>query len=152
MSAAFFQDYIRNNHCFGCAPGNPHGFRIKSAWQAPGESVCRFTPREFHCSASPDIVHGGVIASLIDCHCVCTAIADAYRRDGRNIGEGTEIMYVTAALNVSYKKPTPLGPTLTLTAVIEETTPKKTVLRCTVHIDDAVYVEADVTAVRVTRE
>ena len=29
-----------------------------------------------------DIVNGGIIASVIDCHGVCTAIADAYKQGG----------------------------------------------------------------------
>lgn len=149
MKEKFFQDYIRHNNCFGCAPGNPHGFRIKSRWRTEGESVCQFTPRPYHCARSSEVLNGGVIATIIDCHCICTAIADAYARAGKNVGEGDDISYVTASLNIDYIKPIPVEQTMTFIADIQEITPRKTRLRCTVQIADTDYVNATVTAVRI---
>src|SRR5512146_756915 len=59
-------------------------------------------------------------ASLIDCHSLNLAIARAYRDEQRPIGSTPRIGYVTANLNVSYIKPTPLGETLELRARIDK--------------------------------
>eukprot|EP01079_Euglenida_sp_SAG-EU17-18_P002604 gene2604-3306_t len=39
------------------------------------------------------MVYGGCIASVVDCHCICTAVAHAYDAEGRAIGEGEAIWY-----------------------------------------------------------
>ncbi len=130
---AAFQDCFPDIHCFGCGPHNENGLRIKSRWSGPNESICRFTPAPHHSAGSKHYLNGGIIATLIDCHCVCTAMAEAYRRAGRSVGEGAAIYYVTGALNVSYLAPTPIAGVLTVVATIEETTEKKTVLSCVVR-------------------
>ena len=73
--------------------------------------MCRFTPRPYHAAMPPDIVNGGIIAAVIDCHSVCAAIADAYIRAGRYAGDGESplLWYATASLHVNYLKPTPLS-------------------------------------------
>ena len=59
----------------------------------------------------PDVMNGGTIAAVIDCHGVCTSIAEAYKTEGRDIGDGKKIWYATASLTVNYRKPTPIdGP------------------------------------------
>lgn len=151
MNEQFFQDYIRNNNCFGCAPGNPHGFRIKSSWRSADEAVCKFTPHSYHCARSVGVVNGGVIATIVDCHCICTAIADAYAREDKKIGEGNEISYVTAAMNIDFVKPIPMGSTLLFVAKVQEVTPKRTSLLCTVEVADVLYAKATITAVRISR-
>ena len=83
MSAAF-QDLIPDNFCFGCGADNPDGLQIKSYWEGEG-SICRYTPRPYHAAGPRHLLNGGIIAMLIDCHTICTAVADAYRREGREI-------------------------------------------------------------------
>ncbi len=76
----------------------------------------------------PDVVNGGILASVIDCHSVCTAIADAYRREGREVGEGPKIWYATGSLQVNYRKPTPVAGPFTVRSKIVEASGKKTSL------------------------
>ncbi len=76
------QDAIPHNHCWGCGTLNPRGLRIKSYAEGDG-TVCRFQPSPEHMAGPTHVVNGGIIAAVIDCHCVCTAIADAYRAAGR---------------------------------------------------------------------
>jgi len=121
-------------HCWGCGTANEHGLRLKSRWaeDADDEAVCVWQPQPYHVAA-PGIVSGGILATLIDCHSAATAVADAYRRAGRAIGEGEPQAYVTAKLEVSYLKPTPNAGPLTLRARVTDVTPKKTTVTCSVY-------------------
>jgi acyl-coenzyme A thioesterase PaaI-like protein len=142
------QDLIPGNHCFGCGPDNPAGMQIKSYWD--GElSVCEYMPRPEQCAGPTQYVYGGTIASLIDCHSVCTAIANYYGVDGRAIGEGPQIWCVTGRITVSYMKPTQIDKPVELRASISECGEKKTILTCTVHSDGKLVAEGEVIAIRV---
>lgn len=151
MQRVAFQDEIPNNHCYGCGPANPDGLQIKSYWDGD-ESVCEFVPQPHHSAGPNQYLNGGIIATLIDCHCVCTAIANTYRSEGRAIGEPPEIWYVTGAMNVSYVKPTPIDRPVLLRARIVEERPKKTVLNCSLSSDGTECARGEVVAVRVASE
>ena len=77
----------------------------------------------------PDVMNGGIIAAVIDCHSVCTAIADGYRRAGREIGEGEPLWYATGSLRVSYRKPTPVAGPITVRTRITRVDGKKTLMK-----------------------
>ena len=106
----YVQDGLFGNSCFGCGAWSEHGLNVKSRWVGD-VSICEFTPRPYHAAMPHDIVNGGIIAAVIDCHSVCTAIADAYRRAGRYAGDGRRplLWYATASLNISYRQPTSLA-------------------------------------------
>lgn len=142
------QDRIADNHCYGCGTENPDGMQIKSHWQGD-ESVCVYTPRPNQCAGPVDYLYGGTIASLIDCHCVGTAMGNYYRREGREVGEGEQIWCVTGSLSVNYLAPTPIDRDVTLRATIEEADDKKTRLRCRFYSGDLQTAEGEVIAVRV---
>ena len=142
------QDCVSGNHCYGCGPENPRGMQIKSYWDGK-ESVCSYMPRPEQCAGPTQYVYGGTIASLIDCHCVCTTMANYYERDGFGIGEGPPIWCVTGKLEVNYLKPTPIDAPIHLRATIRECTDKKTVLHCEVRSGDELTAEGEVIAVRV---
>lgn len=112
-------------------------------------STCRYQPRPEQCAGPEQFVYGGTIASLIDCHCVGTAIAMHYQREGREVGEGEPIWCVTGRLTVNYVKPTPIDRPVELRATAVASTDKKTVLACTVSSDDEVTANGEVIAVRV---
>ena len=86
MSEIAIQDLLPENHCFGCGPLNPEGLQIKSFWSGESETICTYQPESKHAAGPTHILNGGVIATLIDCHCICTAVAEAYRREGRDVG------------------------------------------------------------------
>jgi len=148
-SGPAFQDQICDNHCFGCGPANDRGLQIKSYWSGKDEAVCRFSPEDHHNAGPKQILNGGIIATLIDCHCVCTAIAEAYRREGRSIGSGDPIWYATGNLNVSYLRPAPLAGPVELYAQIRAAGAKKTVLDCRVVAGGQECATGEVIAVRV---
>jgi len=145
------QDCVPGNHCYGCGPENPLGMQIKSYFDGR-ESLCTYAPRLEQCAGPTQYLYGGTIASLIDCHSVCTSIANYYLRDGFEVGEGPPVWCVTGNLNVRYVKPTPIDRPVQLCATIRECTDKKTIVDCTLSSDDVVTARAEVVAIRVPEE
>lgn len=133
--------------CYGCGRNNPHGLHIQTHWNGE-EGVCHFTPEPYH-TGYPGGVYGGLIASLIDCHCIGTAIAAMYDAEERQPGTEPEITCVTANLNVDYLKPTPIDSQLTLRARIKELTPRKAIVTCALFAGDVETARGQVVAVRV---
>lgn len=148
MSEKSFQDYYPESlqHCYGCGPKNTEGLRIRSFWDGE-ESVAVFQPQNYHL-AFPGYVYGGLVASLIDCHCVGTAAAAAYKTAGREPGTKPAFRYVTGSLHVDYLLPTPLGPPMEIRARVEEIKDRKTILAATVTVEGTVTAKGRVIAVR----
>jgi acyl-coenzyme A thioesterase PaaI-like protein len=146
---AAIQDHYPDDvaHCYGCGRLNPQGLQLKTRWDGE-ETVARVTPRPYH-TAMPGFVYGGLIASLIDCHAMGTAAATAERAEGREIGEAPAPRFVTAQLNVSYLKPTPLGPELEVRGRVREASERKSVVEVTVAADGVITARGDVVAVRI---
>lgn len=142
------QDRIPHNHCWGCGTLNPRGLQIKS-FQDGDETVCRFQPSPDHMAGPTDVVNGGIIAAVIDCHCVCTAIADAYRAAGRALGSEPLLWAVTASMKIDYLAPTPLGVPMELRARVREAKGRKRVVECTVRSGGRDCARAEVIAVEV---
>lgn len=142
------QDLLPENHCYGCGPDNPEGMQIKSYFDGE-ESVCEYMPRPSQCAGPVQFLYGGTIASLIDCHSVCTAIAHQYRTENRDVGAGEHIWCVTGRLDVSYLAPTPIDRPVRLIATIVESAGRKTTLKCTLYSDGEPKAEGTVVAIRV---
>jgi len=147
--ASAIQDQIPDNHCFGCGPHNGHGLQIKSYWSGDDTSRCEFTPEQHQCAGPTQYLNGGIIATVIDCHTICTAIADGYRQAGRATGSGDKIWYATGKLDVNYRAPALIDAPAILEATIVERGPKKTRLTCTLSSGGRVCATAEVIAVRV---
>jgi acyl-coenzyme A thioesterase PaaI-like protein len=145
------QDQLPDNHCYGCGPDNPAGMQIKSYFD--GEfSRCTYSPKPEQCAGPKGFVYGGTIASLVDCHCIGTAIAAYYRDEDREIGTGEAIWCVTGKLLVDYRKPTPIDVDISLIATVRELGPKKAVLTCDVLSGETLTARGEVVAVRVPPE
>lgn len=142
------QDGLSDNHCFGCGADNALGMQIKSYWD--GDTViCRYKPKPEQCAGPKHYVYGGTIASLIDCHCVGTAIAGHYRQENRAMGSAPDIWCVTGRLTVNYFAPTPINTEIELRARITEQGEKKSVVQCLVYSGGIQTAEGEVIAVRV---
>ncbi len=87
--------------------------------------------------------------TVIDCHCVCTAAAAAYRDAGREIGSQPHAHFATAKLAVEYMRPTPIDAVLEIRARIEAGTERTYVLSCELSADGKPRVKAQVEAIRV---
>ncbi len=143
----YIQQFYPDDHswCYGCGRLNPQGLHLESAWEGD-EVVARFTPRPEHMSI-PGYVYGGLIAALIDCHAMATASAHADRLAGRRPGEGEVPRYVTAALQVDYLHPTPLGSELVLRARVREAGRRKLVVEVALESAGRETARGDVVAV-----
>jgi acyl-coenzyme A thioesterase PaaI-like protein len=143
-----FQDLIPQHHCWGCGTLNPRGLHVKSHVEGD-EVVCRFQPWPEHMAGPQDVVYGGIIAAVVDCHSVCTAIADAYRAAGQAVGQGPERWAVTASLRLDYLAPTPIGEVMELRARVREAKGRKRVVECVLRSGGKETVRAEVVAVDV---
>ena len=148
MTQKAFQDYYPDQHsyCYGCGRLNEQGLHIKSYWEGE-ETLCRFEPKPCH-MAIPGWVYGGLIASLVDCHCTGTAAAYAYRAEGREMGTEPYIRFVTGSLHVEYLRPTPLGVPLEVRAHAKEVKDRKVVVVARVLAQGEVCARGEVVAVR----
>jgi acyl-coenzyme A thioesterase PaaI-like protein len=142
------QDAIPHNRCWGCGTLNPRGLQIKSYVEGE-ETVCRFTPSKEHMAGPPHVLNGGIIATVIDCHGVCTAIAHAYRAAGRELGSEPLIWCVTASMKVDYLAPTPIDPPVELRARVREAKGRKRVVECTLRSGGKECARGEVIAVEV---
>lgn len=138
MDQKAFQDHYPDDlsHCYGCGYNNNHGLQIKSFWDGE-ETVATYTPKPFHTAIS-GFVYGGLTASLIDCHGTGTAAAAAYRKAGREMGTEPAFRYVTASLQVDFKKPTPLGVPLEIRGKVAEIADRKVIVDVTVSAGETI--------------
>jgi acyl-coenzyme A thioesterase PaaI-like protein len=129
---AAIQDHYPDDfaHCYGCGRLNAHGHHIRTEWTG-SEGIAHFQPRAEHI-AIPGYVYGGLIASLIDCHGIGTAAAAVMQAAGARPGDDLSPRFVTAALEVQYLKPTPLGPELELRATPTTVTDRKVIVEVSV--------------------
>ncbi|MGW8194739.1 MAG: PaaI family thioesterase [Desulforhopalus sp.] len=149
MTKKSFQDHYPESYrrCYGCGPDNPHGLQLRSFWDGD-EAVAVFQPKPYH-TAFPGYVYGGLIASLIDCHCTGTASAAAYREAGRELGTEPTFRYVTGSLHVDYHKPTPLGPPIEIRARVVEIKGRKTVIEATASVENVVTARGKMVAIQI---
>lgn len=133
------------SHCFGCGQRNEYGHRIETNWDGQ-RSVTHFTPQKYH-TAVPGYVYGGLIASLIDCHGTGTAAAAMADKRGIDAEKNHLPRFVTASLQVNYKKPTPTGKELTITGTVREITERKVVIDIQLSADGTVSAEGTVISV-----
>ncbi|NRF61170.1 PaaI family thioesterase [Vibrio coralliilyticus] len=147
-----FQEQIPNNHCFGCGAENTMGLQIKSYWNGDNESVCTFTPSAHHSAGPLHFLNGGIISTIIDCHCVCTAIAKGYYMQGREIGSGEAIWFATGSLDVKFLRPVPIDDDVQLIASIIEAKDKKIELQCELFSGNTLCCQSRVVAVKVPND
>ena len=135
-------------HCYGCGSLNPHGLQIKSFW-AGEDVVCAWRPQPHHIG-HPGILYGGLIACVVDCHCIWTASAHAHRAAGLQMEATPRFKFVTAALKLDYRKPVPIDSAIDLRARVTEPGERKSIVRCTVTSRGMACAEAELVAVRMS--
>ncbi len=97
-----------SRNCFACGLGNEHGLKLQFYELNGKELVAEYIVPE-HFEGFPGIVHGGIIASMLDEMLSRAAM----------IGE-TDRFRMTAKLEIRYRAPVPTGQPLKLHAVIEK--------------------------------
>ncbi len=144
-SSPYFQDHMHENVCFGCGVSNPQGLQIKSAWEEE-ISVCHYQPREqYH--GFPGLLCGGVLATLIDCHAMCTSLAILCREADQPLEDISSFGAITGGLSIRYLAPTPTSGALKLTAELESRERRKMQLLCTSTVGSVLTASAEVTII-----
>jgi acyl-coenzyme A thioesterase PaaI-like protein len=110
MHESLQKKYAAKSICYGCGPANQHGFKIQSFVE--GETVvARYMPEAHHC-AFPNVLNGGVIGTLLDCHCNWASCW--FLMQDKALARPP--CMVTAKFEVTLRKPTPMGVQLKLEA------------------------------------
>lgn len=151
MNKKAFQDYYPDDlsHCYGCGRLNKHGLQIKTFWDGD-ETVTTFQPKPYHC-AIPGYVYGGLIASLIDCHCTGTAAAAAYKAENREMDTKPPLRFLTASIHVDYLRPTPLQK-LEVRGKVKEIKNRKVIVEATLSADGKTCAKGEVVAVQMPEQ
>lgn len=120
----------KDRGCFVCGPDNASGLQaVFSCDKERLQSFCRLTiPDRFQ--GWPAVVHGGVIASLLDEACIYA---------GRSLAESL----VTAELTIRYRKPVTVGQQVTIRGEVVEKRRKVLRVKATLEVDGALCAEAD---------
>ena len=108
------EQYAPKNACFGCGPANPDGVHVRSF--ARGDEVAaEWTPEQKY-EAFPGVLNGGIIGTLLDCHCNWTAAYHLMQKSGAESPPCT----VTADYAIKLLRPTPTNGPVRLSARIVE--------------------------------
>jgi acyl-coenzyme A thioesterase PaaI-like protein len=97
--------YSPDSRCFGCGPANAQGLRIESH-EVPGtdgELVADWQPLPHH-AAFDNVLNGGIIGTLLDCHANWTAAMRLMRERGLDGPPGC----VTADYAIRLRRLTPV--------------------------------------------
>ena len=101
MAQSLQERYAPDNACFGCGPANPEGVHVRSFPQGDAV-VAEWTPQQKY-EAFPGVLNGGIIGTLLDCHCNWTAAWHLMQRAGADHPPCT----VTADYSIKLLRPTP---------------------------------------------
>ena len=94
-----------SRHCFVCGLENEHGLHLRFFQTEEGDVVVETTVPD-HFQGYPGIVHGGIVASLVD---------EALGRVHMGPAEDPRFMF-TAKMTVNYRKPVPTGKPIRIVA------------------------------------
>jgi acyl-coenzyme A thioesterase PaaI-like protein len=120
--------------CYGCGPANPKGLHIRSFADAEsGDVVAEWQPEPHH-HAFLEVLNGGVIGTLLDCHSNWTAAHRLMHLRGIDRPPTT----VTADYHVRLLKPTPTDRPVVLRAKVVESTDDRATVEATLESDGVV--------------
>ena len=126
------EKYAPHNACFGCGPSNKKGLGIRSIVQ--GEEVVAEWHAQEHHEAFPGMLNGGIIGSLLDCHCNWTAAWHLMVKKGEESPPCT----VTADYAIKLLRPTPTDSIIKLRAWVESSKDDRAEIKGELMADDKV--------------
>lgn len=109
------ETYAPKSTCYGCGSANPKGLHIRS-FVENDEVVAEWQPEPHH-EAFPGALNGGVIGTLLDCHCNWAAAYHLMKTQGLDRPPAT----VTAEYQIRLLRPTPTDAPVRLVARAVET-------------------------------
>jgi len=126
--------YAPDSICYGCGPANPRGLHVRSVADGD-ETACEWRPAPHH-EAFPGRVNGGIIGTILDCHCNWTAAWHLMRARRLDAPPCT----VTAEYTITLRRPTPSAAPLHLRARVVD------VVGDRVTVDGTLTAEGEITA------
>ena len=126
------EKYAPDNECFGCGPANEKGLRIRS-FPNGDEVIAEWMPEPHH-EAFPGMLNGGIIGSLLDCHCNWTACWYLMNQTGADKPPCT----VTADYSIRLLRPTPSNGPVSLRAWVVESAGNKVLVDGELSVDGKV--------------
>jgi uncharacterized protein (TIGR00369 family) len=112
MKESLQEKYAPNSTCFGCGPANPDGLHIRS-FAEDDEVVAEWKPQKRY-EAFTGALNGGIIGTLLDCHCNWTAAYHLMKRAKADRPPCT----VTAEYAVKFLRPASTNDSVFLSAQI----------------------------------
>lgn len=128
-----------SRQCFVCGLENPVGLRLAVYTTAPGEVSSEYTAPD-HFQGYPGVVHGGIVASMLD-EVVGRAV----------MGDDTSRFMMTARLQVRYRLPVPVGQPLRLEGKMRRRRGRTAEATARLRLpDDTIAAEAEALLVELT--
>ena len=124
------EQYAPDNQCFGCGPANKKGIGLRSF--VDGDQLVATWQAQSHHQAFDGILCGGVIGTLLDCHCNWAAARHLMIANEMDTPPCT----VTAEYKIELKAPTPLENPIQLKAWVAEASKRKALVRGEIIADD----------------
>ncbi|MEO8439911.1 MAG: PaaI family thioesterase [Spartobacteria bacterium] len=138
------EKYAPDNACWGCGPANAEGLRIRSF--PDGDAVvAEWTPEPKY-EAFPGVLNGGIIGTLLDCHCNWTAAYHLMTQSGEDHPPCT----VTADYAIKLLRPTPTNGAIELSAKVVESRSNRATIEGTLSAGGKVCATCRGTFVAVT--
>ena len=131
-----------SRHCFVCGIENEHGLHLRFYETADGE-VTVWTTVPDHFQGYPRIVHGGIVASLVD---------EALGRVHIGPADDPRFMF-TAKISVNYRKPVPTGRPIRIVAQAVKRKHRTATSVCAIYGPESeLLVEADAVLINIPKE
>jgi acyl-coenzyme A thioesterase PaaI-like protein len=121
------EKYAPRATCFGCGPANSRGLRVRS-FPEGDQVVAEWTPEPHH-EAFSGALNGGIIGTLLDCHCNWTAAHHLMLRSGARTPPCT----VTAEYTIRLQRPTSSTAPVRLCSRVVESTGDRAVVEGTLE-------------------
>jgi acyl-coenzyme A thioesterase PaaI-like protein len=116
------ETYAPTLACFGCGPANPKGLHIRSFPEGE-EVVAEWQPSQEY-EAFQGMLSGGIIGTLLDCHCNWSAAWHLMKKSGGDKPPCT----VTSEYSIKLLRPTPTDRPVKLVARVIESTDDRAVV------------------------
>jgi len=141
---------MSSKFCFGCGTSNEQGLQIRSYWD--GEiAKCIWQPKPIH-QGWANLTCGGVITTIVDCHCIATAMATALQNENRALASEPHYVFATGSINIRFLKPSAITQGIELHArVTNIKAEKKYSLNCDVLVGNEKTADAQLIALLVYR-
>ncbi len=111
------QQWFPAGLCFGCGPANMDGLRLES-FANGDEVVAQWCASPIYRSG-PEVVAGGVVGTLLDCHTAAAVLRAVGERDGK-VPYVDGDPWVTRSYQVDLRRATPLERPVELHARVVE--------------------------------